>query len=90
MQGYNELVNYDTAIKFKEFQLDPLGLCFSLLLKGDESDENVLKVKLREMIDDGLKWDTVKSEVVNFMALYPDKFSPYLRAWEMMGKGIKL
>jgi hypothetical protein len=90
MQGYNELVNYDTAIKFKEYQLDPLGMCFAILMKGDETDEDILKVNLRELIDDGLTWDMVKEEVVNFMALYPDKFSPYLQAWKMMGAGIEL
>ena len=90
MQAYNELVNFDTAIKFKEYQLDPLGMCFALMLKGDETDEEVLKEKLREMIDAGLRWDTVKEEVVNFMKLYPDKFSPYLQAWKMMGTGIEL
>ena len=90
MSAYNELVNFDTAIKFKEFKLDALGMCFALMLKGDESDEDILKVQLQEMIDDGLKWDTVKDEVVNFMTLYPEKFSPYLQAWKMMGSGIEL
>lgn len=90
MQAYNELVNFDTAIKFKEHKLDPLGMCFALMLKGDETDEDILKVSLNEMIDNGLRWDTVKDEVVNFMMLYPDKFSPYLQAWKMMEAGVEL
>ncbi len=90
MSAYNELINFDTAIKFKDYQLDPLGMCFALMLKGDEADEDILKVQLHEMIEDGLKWDTVKEEVVNFMELYPDKFSPYLQAWKMMEAGIEL
>ena len=90
MQAYNELVNYDTAIKFKEYQLDPLGMCFALMLKGDENDEDVLKEKIKDMIDGGLKWEVVKENVVNFMELLPEKFSPYLQAWEMLaiGKGL--
>ena len=90
MQAYNELTNFDTAIKFKEFQLDPLGMCFALMFKGNESDEDVLKVQLKEMIEAGLTYDVVKEEVVNFMLLYPEKFSPYLQAWEMIATGIKL
>lgn len=90
MQAYNELVNFDTAIKFKEHKLDPLGMCFALMLKGDETDEEILKVTMNEMILNGLKWDVVKDEVVNFMTLYPEKFSPYLQAWKMMGAGIEL
>ncbi len=90
MQAYNEITNFDTAIKFKEHKLDPLGMCFALMLKGDVTDEQLLKEKLHEMSENGLKWDTVKSEVVNFMQLYPDKFSPYLQAWKMMEVGIEL
>ena len=90
MQAFNEMQNFDTAIKFKEFQLDPLGMCFALLIKGNEADENVLKIELREMIEEGLMWDTVKEEVINFMRLYPDKFSPYLQAWKMIAAGIEL
>lgn len=90
MQAYNEMVNFDTAVKFKEHQLDPLGMCFALLLRGNETDEGILQKKIREMIDDGLLWDTVKDEVVNFMKLYPDKFSPYLQAWKMMEAGVEL
>ena len=89
MQAYNELTNFDTAIKFKEHKLDPLGMCFALMLKGDESNEKVLQEKLHEMIENGLKWDVVKTEVVNFMKLYLDKFSPYLQAWKMMEVGIE-
>ena len=93
MQAYNELVNFDTAIKMKEHQLDPLGMCFSLITvaTGEDlhnSDETFLKEKLQGMIADGLLWDTVKEEVLNFMKRYPDKFSPYLQAWEMMKTGV--
>jgi hypothetical protein len=42
------------------------------------------------MIEDGLTYDVVKEEVVNFMKLYPEKFSPYLQAWEMIATGVKL
>ena len=90
LQAYNELKNFDTAIKFKEHKLDPLGMCFALLLKGNETDEDVLKEELQVMIEEGLKWDVVKEEVLNFMKLYPDKFSPYLQAWAMMEAGIEL
>ena len=90
MQAYNEIVNYDTALKFREHKLDPLGICFALMLKGDETDEGVLKDKLKELIDNGLKWDMVKEEVVLFMKLYPSKFSPYLQAWQMMEAGIEV
>jgi len=89
MQAYNEMQNFETAIRFKEHKLDPLGMCFGLMLEGDETDEDVLKVKIQELIEEGLKWDTVKDEVVNFMALYPSKFSPYLQAWKMMESGIE-
>jgi len=89
MQAYNEMQNFETAIRFKEYKLDPLGMCFGLMLEGDETDEDVLKVKMQELIEEGLKWDTVKDEVVNFMALYPSKFSPYLQAWKMMESGIE-
>ena len=88
MQAYNELRNFDTAIKFKEHKLDPLGMCFALLFEGDETNEDVLKSQMQELIEEGLKWDVVKKEVVDFMALYPDKFSPYLQAWKMMESGI--
>lgn len=95
MQAYNEIVNFDTAISMKEYQLDPLGMCFALIcIEKDENlnelDEGLLKEKLQRFIANGLEYDTVKTEVVNFMNLYPDKFSPYLQAWEMMKKGVKL
>lgn len=95
MQAYNEMINFDTAIKMKDHQLDPLGMCFSLICladgeKAEVTDESLLKEKLNKMIDDGLEYDVVKEEVVNFMKLYPDKFSPYLQAWEMMKMGVEL
>ena len=90
MQVYNVLRNFDTAIKFKDYNLDPLGMCFALLLKGNEADEDKLKVQMQVLIEDGLLWDTVKDEVVNFMGLYPEKFSPYLQAWKMLAKEIEL
>ncbi len=92
MQAYNELTNFNTAIKMKDYNLDPLGMCFALIcVEKDEDTTKVsdaeLKAKLQRMIDGGLKWDTVKDEVLNFMNRYPDKFSPYLQAWEMMKMG---
>ena len=91
MQAYNEMVNFDTTIKMKEFQLDPLGMCFALITVEEGEDlnhvnETFLKEKLQRMISNGLSYDMVKDEVVNFMKRYPDKFSPYLQAWEMMTK----
>lgn len=90
MQAYNEIMNFDTAIKFSEFKLDPLGMCFALLIKGDETDEDALRDIINDLVEKGLKWDTVKKEVVNFMELYPDKYNPYLQAWKMLEKGIEL
>ncbi len=90
MQAYSELTNFDTAIKLKQINIDPLGMCFAIMLEGNEANEDVLQEKLNKMIDDGLAWDTVKEEVLNFMKLYPSKYSPYLQAWEMMGQGIGL
>jgi hypothetical protein len=95
MQAYNEMINFDTAIKMKDYHLDPLGMCFSLICLEDGedatlTDEAFLKEKLQRMITEGLDYDVVKKEVVNFMKLYPDKFSPYLQAWEMMKMGVEL
>lgn len=90
MQGYHELVNFDTAIKFKEHNIDALGMAFILLLKSDETDERALMIVLNEMIDNGLKWETVKKKVLSFMNLLPERFSPYLQAWKMMETGIDL
>lgn len=90
MQAWQVLTNYDTAIKFKEYKLDALGMCFSLLLEGNETDENVLKIKMQELIDQGLLWDTVEEEVINFMKLYQRRYSPYLQAFQMLEKGIEL
>ena len=92
MQAYNEIANYDTAMKMKDYNLDPLGMCFSLIcVEEDEdttkTDDKELKAKLQRMIDEGLTWDAVKEEVLGFMMRYPDKFSPYLQAWEMMKMG---
>ena len=94
MQAYNEILNFQTAISMREHNLDPLGMCFALICveEGEDmtkTDDGELKAKLGRMIDDGLKWDTVKDEVLNFMKRYPDKFSPYLQAWEMMKMGIE-
>ena len=92
MQAYNELVNFDTAIKMKDYQLDPLGMCFALITVEEGEDlnstnETALKEKLKRMISNGLDYDVVKNEVLNFMNRYPDKFSPYLQVWEMMKTG---
>ena len=86
MQGYNELRNFDTAIKFKEYKLDPMGICFAILLTGDRLDEDMLKTSLKGLIDKGLKWEVVKEEVINFMKQAPEKFNPYLTAWTMMSQ----
>ena len=90
MQAYNELVNFDTAIKFKEHNLDPLGICFAILLNGSVTDEDALKNSLKALIDNGLKWEVVKKEVVNFMEKAPEKFSPYLAAFKMLENGTEL
>jgi hypothetical protein len=90
MQGYNEIVNYDTAIKFREHQLDPMGICFAILMDGKETDETVLKEKLKTLADNDLKWEVVKEEVLNFMQQAPEKFHPYLVAWQMMTTGVEL
>ncbi len=90
MQAYNELVNFDTAIKFKEFKLDAMGICFAILLNGKDVSEESLKEELQLLIDKGLKWEVVKESVLDFMKQVQEKFSPYLQAWEMMGKGINL
>ncbi len=90
MNAYNELVNFDIAIKFKEYKLDAMGICFALLLNGNQVDEDVLKTELQVLIDKGLKWEVVKESVLGFMNLLPEKFSPYLAAWEMMKQGTEL
>ena len=92
MQAYNELVNFNTAITMKDYQLDPLGMCFALITVEEGEDlnstnETALKEKLKRMISNGLDYDVVKNEVLNFMNRYPDKFSPYLQVWEMMKTG---
>lgn len=90
MSAYNELVNFDTAIKFKEHNLDPMGICFAILLNGKVADEIVLKEELHILIEKGLRWEVVKNEVLNFMKQAPEKFSPYLTAWKMMETGTEL
>lgn len=90
MGAYNELVNFDTAIKFKEHKLDAMGICFAILMNGKVVDEVALKEELQVLIDKGLKWEVVKDEVLNFMRQVPEKFAAYIQAWEMMGAEIKL
>ncbi len=90
MSAYNELKNFDTAIKFKEHKLDALGICFAILLDGNVADEVTLKEELQILIEKGLKWEVVKDEVLNFMKQAPEKFNPYLTAWKMMEAEIPL
>jgi len=89
VQVMSELINFDTAIKFKEYKLDPMGMCFAILITGDETDEDKLKEKLLSLTEKGLTWDVVQTEVFFFMKQVPERFSPYLQAWDMMGKGIE-
>ena len=90
IQGYQELVNFDTAIKFKEHQIDPMGMAFALMLKGDDTDEDVLKEKIVQMTKDGLAWETVKKKVWAFMSLLPEKFGAYLQVSKMLENEIDL
>lgn len=95
-QALNEFTDYKLLIELKDFNVDALGRCFTLICLTDEEkeknlgsdpifwDENYMKDKLRRWSDAGLTRGQMQKEFENFMKTSPSNYVPFLEKMAMM------